>query len=231
VSGRLTPGQPRGVPRTPPRPRAIPPLSRPRRAPDAAALARRRLAVTVAKWLLPAGALLLLAAIALWPEIESAEERGRVAFRRVAAVAPEAATVTAPRYQGVDEQGRPVNVTAERAAQRGQSSVFDLAAPRGDMLLADGAWLLGEAERGVFDRAANRLDLAGRVTLWHDGGTVIVTQAARVELGGGAASGETPVAAQGPFGTLTSEGFRIAERGRVVVFTGRSRAVLEGDAR
>jgi lipopolysaccharide export system protein LptC len=231
VSGRVTPGLPRGPQRPPARPRALPPLSRPRRLPSAAALARRRVAVTIAKWLLPAGALLLLAAIVLWPEIESAEERGRLAFRRVGAVAPEAATVTAPRYQGLDQQGRPVTVTAERAAQRGQSSVFDLVAPRGDMLTADGAWLLGESERGVFDRSANRLDLSGRVTLWHDGGTVIATEAAQVELGGGSASGEAPVAAQGPFGMLTSEGFRVAERGRVIVFTGRSRAVLEGDSR
>lgn len=230
MSGRATPGQPRGPQRPPARPRAIPPLSRPRRTPNAGALARRRAVVTIAKWLLPAAALLLLSAIALWPEIESAEERGRVAFRRVVAVAPEAATVTAPRYQGLDQQGRPVNVTAERAAQRGQSNVFDLVAPRGDLLTGDGAWLLGEAARGVFDRPADRLDLAGRVTLWHDGGTVIVTEAARIELRAGSAAGDAAVAAQGPFGTLTSEGFRIAERGRVVLFTGRSRAVLEGNA-
>ena len=38
----------------------------------------------------------------------------------------------------------------------------------------------------------------------------------------------TPVAAQGPFGTLTAEGFRLSDRGQVVVFTGNARAVLEG---
>ncbi len=37
----------------------------------------------------------------------------------------------------------------------------------------------------------------------------------------GSASGDKPVAAQGPFGTLVSEGFRLTERGQVVVFTGR----------
>jgi lipopolysaccharide export system protein LptC len=36
------------------------------------------------------------------------------------------------------------------------------------------------------------------------------------------------VAAQGPFGTLVSEGFRLYEKGAVVVFTGQSRALLEG---
>ena len=42
------------------------------------------------------------------------------------------------------------------------------------------------------------------------------------------ASGDAPVAAQGPFGTLESEGFRLKDRGAVVVFTGRAHAVLEG---
>ena len=55
-----------------------------------------------------------------------------------------------------------------------------------------------------------------------------MTAAAEVQLHEGAASGDQPVAAQGPFGTLVSEGFRLTERGQVVVFTGRARAVLEG---
>ena len=36
------------------------------------------------------------------------------------------------------------------------------------------------------------------------------------------------MAAQGSFGTLTGEGFRLRDRGAVVVFTGHARAVLEG---
>ena len=56
----------------------------------------------------------------------------------------------------------------------------------------------------------------------------VLTAAAQIQLREGSASGDEPVAAQGPFGTLTSEGFRLTDRGQVVIFTGRSHAVLEG---
>jgi lipopolysaccharide export system protein LptC len=191
-------------------------------------MARRRFAMAAAKRLLPLAAVGLLAAIVLWPEFDRTEDRARVSFRRVLQVKPEAVRVVAPRFQGVDDLNRPYTVTAEVAAQQGDQEVLDLEAPRADILLSDGAWVLLEADGGRYDRARNHLDLDGRVTLWHDNGTTLVTDRAAIEIKAGAASGDAPVAAQGPFGTLTSEGFRLLERGTVVVFTGRARAVLEG---
>ena len=54
-------------------------------------LARRRLVINLDKWLLPAGALLLLATIALWPEI-----RPRDGQRRASPTSAAAATSAAP---------------------------------------------------------------------------------------------------------------------------------------
>ena len=62
----------------------------------------------------------------------------------------------------------------------------------------------------------------------HDNGTMLLTDEARVEMDAGTAEGDAPVAAQGGFGTLTAEGFRIQDRGAVVIFTGNAHAVLEG---
>lgn len=205
----------------------MPPPSRRRAPPSAGQLARRRVLVAVAKRVLPLAALGLLAAIALWPEFENAADRGRVAFRRVADVQPDALHVMAPRYQGVDEQNRPYNVTADLAVQSGSEEAVQLTAPRADLLLADGGWVYLEAREGRYDKAANRLDLAGEVTIHHDDGTQFVTARAAMDVGGGHAEGDDPVAAQGPFGTLTAEGFRLRDGGQVVVFTGRARAVLE----
>jgi lipopolysaccharide export system protein LptC len=206
----------------------MPPPSRRRVPPSAGQLARRRVLVAVAKRMLPLAALALLATIALWPEFESAADRGRVAFRRVAEVRPDALQVVNPRYQGVDEQNRPYNVTADRALQAGSDEIVDLQAPRADLLLTDGGWVYLEARDGRYDKAGSRLDLVGDVTVHHDDGTQFVTARARMDVAGGHAEGDDPVAAQGPFGTLTAEGFRLRDRGQVVIFTGRSRAVLEG---
>lgn len=207
--------------------RTLPTLSRRREMPSAAAMARRRFAIAAAKRLLPAAALLLLGVVLFWPEIDGSPDQGRLAFRREAQPRPEALRVVEPVYRGIDEAGRPYTVSAGVAQQPGAAEVLDLAAPVADMVMTDGHWVHLRAETGRYDRPAARLDLAGAVTLHHDDGTRLETPAAQVLLDEGTAQGDAPVAAQGPFGTLTAEGFRVLERGAVIVFTGAARAVLE----
>jgi len=202
--------------------------SRARRSPTTGEMARRRIMLAVIRRALPIAACLLLAAIVLWPEFNRTEERVRVQISLAAQVAPESMRVAQPRYRGLDEQGRPYNVTADTATQAGASqNILDLVNPRADQFLGEGAWVILESRDGRFDRAANRLDLAGDVTLWHDNGTRMRTDQALIRMNAGYAEGDAPVAAQGPFGTLTSEGFRIIDRGQVVIFTGHAHTVLE----
>jgi lipopolysaccharide export system protein LptC len=189
---------------------------------------RRRVAVRLAKLLLPLGALTLLGAIALWPELDGAADRGRMAFRRATQATADAMRISGARFQGVDEQNRPYNLTANSAVQRDQTGMIDLAKPRADILLTNGAWMLLESQDGQYNRPESLLDLQGNVTLWHDNGTTLKTEAAHIDVHAGEAESDVATAAQGPFGTLTSEGFRLRERGQVVFFTGRSHVVLEG---
>jgi lipopolysaccharide export system protein LptC len=109
--------------------------------------------------------------------------------------------------------------------------VLLLDAPRADILLNDGAWIFVEAREGRFDKPSQHLDLTQEVRIFHDGGTLFVTEAAAVQLDAGTARGDRPTQAQGPFGTIESEGFEMSDRGAVMVFTGRARAVLEGRQR
>lgn len=205
----------------------MPPPSRARRAPSPGALARRRFAVRAVKVLLPVLALGLLSAIAFWPEIDGQGDGGRVSFRRTIEPRAEALRVVNPRYRGIDDESRPYTITAAVGQQVGAEEILDLTEPRGDIVLNDGAWVFVRADTGRYDKPAHRLLLEGNVTIYHDNGTMLRTAQALVLLDEGAAEGDTPVAAQGGFGTLTSEGFRLTERGAVVVFTGNARAVLE----
>ncbi|MFC7734527.1 LPS export ABC transporter periplasmic protein LptC [Roseomonas sp. GCM10028921] len=202
--------------------------SRARRSYTRGAIIRRRVAIRLLKVLLPVGALALLSAIVLWPEFERTGENARLSFRRLSRATPESVRVVDPRYQGIDEQGRPYNVTAFTASQQGSTNIVDLETPKGDLMLSGGGWMLLESRAGRFDRDNNILDLRGDVTIWQDDGTLIETQEARVDVRGGNAEGDRPIAAQGSFGTVTGEGFRLRDRGAVVVFTGNARAVLEG---
>jgi lipopolysaccharide export system protein LptC len=189
---------------------------------------RRHVVVRIFKVLLPLGALSLLAAIVLWPEFERAGDSARLSFRRISRATPDAVRVVDPRYQGTDDQNRPYNVTAVEAAQQGSANIVDLEAPRADITLSGGAWMLVESRTGRYDRDSSLLDLSGDVTIWQDDGTLIQTEEALVDVKAGNAEGDSPIAAQGSFGTLTGDGFRLRDRGAVVVFTGNARAVLEG---
>jgi lipopolysaccharide export system protein LptC len=208
--------------------RHIPPPSRQRRPPTRGALLRRRVLVRLTKLVLPVMALGLLAAVAFWPELEGGGENSRVSFRRVAEPRPEALRVVNPHFRGVDELARPYTITAATAQQPGSEEVLDLTQPRADIQLTDGAWVYLRAEEGRYDKAARTLFLKGDVTIYHDNGTMLRTPSALVAIDEGGASGDEPVSAQGPFGTLTSEGFRLVDRGAVVLFTGQARALLEG---
>ena len=209
--------------------RALLTPSRARRAPSAGGIARRNRLVMLVKWLLPMLALALLGLLLFWPEIEGRD--GRLSFRRGPALVPEALQVVAPRYQGIDELNRPYTITASTARQVGQAEVLLLDAPRADILLNDGAWIFVEAREGRFDKPSQHLDLTQEVRIFHDGGTLFVTESAAVQLDAGTARGDRPTQAQGPFGTIESEGFEMSDRGAVMVFTGRARAVLEGRQR
>lgn len=213
------------------RPRSLVP-SRARIAPSAGSLARRRWAVQVAKLGLPLLAAGLFALILFWPEIDGRDQR--LSFRRAPTPEAESLHMLAPRYQAVDGANRPYTITArggsiargEAGLPEGQAVVL-LAEPKADILLNDGAWLYVESRDGRYDRAANLLELEGDVTVFHDNGLMFRTERAVVRVQEGSASGQSPTRAQGPFGTIHAEGFEMTERGAVVVFTGRARAVLE----
>lgn len=192
-------------------------------------LPRRRWLVGLAKRVLPLVALALLGVVALYPELNGSAERSRISYRRVE-VTPAGGQLTEARYQGVDDAGRPFTVTASKVRQAGPERT-DLEAPKADMALPSGAWMMVEAHRGVYEQKANRLDLSGDVTLYRDDGTVLQTDSVSVDMRQSAAAGTEMVHAEGPFGVLDAQGFTITDRGTVILFIGPARVVLNGASR
>jgi lipopolysaccharide export system protein LptC len=198
------------------------------RTPDPGGLARRRLVITLTKWLLPTAALLLLATIALWPEFIRMRDSARIAFQRLATEVG-GATLTDARYHGVDEQGRPYTLTAATAQQDGPDRV-NLTTPKGDITLSNGTWLMVQSKVGVFLQHSGQLDLSQDVTLYRDDGTTMTTASASVDLKNGAAASSDPTHAEGPFGTLYSQGFTLTDKGTAIQFSGPAHLVLNGTA-
>jgi lipopolysaccharide export system protein LptC len=200
--------------------------TRDRMPPTPRRIARRRLLITVTKWVLPLAALALLALIALWPEIDRASTRARLTMNHVSGELDGGKVIDA-RYNGVDEKGRPYTVTAATAWQIDVERV-GLTLPKGDITLENGTWLMLTSKEGTFIQHANQLDLVKEVTLYRDDGTTMHTESASIDLKAGAAAGSEPVHVEGPFGVLDAQGFTVMDKGTAIDFPGPAHVVLNG---
>jgi lipopolysaccharide export system protein LptC len=201
-------------------------IAKVRRPPSAGRIARRRFLLLVAKLMLPSLALLLLVSIAIWPQVQHQLQSSRLAYRRISSDI-ENGRLTDARYRGVDERGRPYAFTATSALQVTPERI-NLTQPKGDIVTESGAWVMLQADQGVFLQHSNKLDLSGHVVLYRDDGTTLRTATASVDLKQGAASGADTVSVEGPFGTLDASGFTAVDKAAVIQFTGPARMILNG---
>lgn len=201
--------------------------SRARRAPTARRIAAHRTVVGLTKWLLPLCALLLLGAVAAWPELVRIKDNSRIALRRVFAVDVSSSRMREPHYRGVDERNRPYTLTADWATQTSPERV-ELVSPKGDMITESGTWLMVQSQQGVFIQHAGQLDLSKDVVLYREDGTIMRTQTAAVDVKQGAAASSDQTHAEGPFGVLDAQGFTLTDKGASIQFQGPGRLVING---
>ncbi len=174
----------------------------------------------------PVAALLAVMIGLVWPLLF-----GKGAFRLSSVpVTPAGASymrMDNPRFTGSDGKDRLFNVTAENAIQKQSSdTALDLTQPKGDLTTPQGSWMSLSAATGRYDQDRQWLDLNGKVELFRDDGYQVTTEKASIDLRAGVASGDAPVEGQGPAGYVNSQGFRVADRGRTIEFTGKAHLVL-----
>jgi len=204
----------------------------PRRAPRFSGRNRYSLFVGLMKVLLPAMAAALILLVVAWPQFTVERDSFRLGISRLGRGEPENLSMLNARLNGIDQKQQPFTVTADMATQSNRKeNLIDLELPKADMTLADGTWLALTARSGQFDRETRLLDLFGTVSLFHDQGFELRTASARIDLEQGIAEGSQPIQGQGAMGAISAEGFRVLERGRRIVFTGRSRLTILPAAR
>ena len=199
-------------------------LVRPRPVPGR--LARRRILITLSKYLLPLGAAALLATVALWPDFSNHKDSNRFSLANVSGEI-EGARLKNARYHGVDETGQPYTITSDAARQMDPERV-ELTNPQGDVTQKTGVWLNLKAAHGIFMQKANTLDLWQNVVLYRDDGTSLTTASATLDIKNNTATGGEPVHAEGPFGVLDAQGFTVSEKGTAIQFSGPARVILNG---
>jgi lipopolysaccharide export system protein LptC len=188
---------------------------------------RHRRTVTIAKRVLPVLALVLLALLAVLPDLRSGAGITRFAYKTAGTQAVPVSRMSGARYRGMNAQGEPFTVTATNAVQASPNRL-DLTRPKGDITLKSGAWMMLNSLTGLYHQKSDLLALNGKVTLYRDDGTTLKTAHAIIDLRNGTADGSNPVAAFGPFGTLHSaSGFTVRDRGAQILFKGPSRVTLD----
>jgi lipopolysaccharide export system protein LptC len=134
-----------------------------------------------------------------------------------------------PHFAGSNKKQQPYTVTADYAIQKSRAAkVYDLFQPKADLLDKKDKWIAVTADTGKYFQEVRMLDLAGNVTLFQDKGYVLTTERARVDLDADSAYGDRPVHGHGPDAQVEAEGFHVSDRGNRLMFTGRSRLILQG---
>lgn len=190
---------------------------------------RNRYSIVVGflKVMLPALAVALILLVVVWPELSRDGRDFRVRVSDITLEQTDSLTMLNARFEGVDDKDQPFTLTADEATRTtANENLIHLELPKGDITLDDGTWMAVTARKGRYRRDTKMLHLNGEVTLYHDRGFELRTQAAQVDLEAGVAHGSQAVEGQGPFGDLEAEGFQVLDSGARVLFTGKSRAVL-----
>ncbi len=183
--------------------------------------------VQLMKLFLPAVAVILIIMIVIWPHLQADSRRFSIGFSNIEISEAKDPSMINARYIGTDNDNQPFAITADIAKKTDdetQSILLEL--PKADITLDDGSWLVLTSETGLYDRPSQYLELSGAVNLFHDSGYEMHTDAAGVDLSNGSAEGHTPVTGQGPFGRIEAEGFRLIDKGKTIIFTGKSQAKL-----
>jgi len=213
-------------------------LSRPRAALDADKLARRRAWVALGKRLLPVLAVLLLASVALWPEIDRTADRARHTFEKLGAATSQAMHMKSPHYRGIDQSGDPYTVTAVESGEP-SDGVFDLKQPKADLFLQkttlakpsaqnldDPSWLAIWSDHGTFLNHLDALDLTGDVTLYRSDGMIFTADNAAIDMRQNAVLSAAQLHGEGPIGTIDGQGFAMMDHGALLQIAGPVKLVL-----
>ncbi len=219
-----------------------------RRIPDARKIARRRRVLRWTKWVLPAGALLLLASIASWPELQRQMNSARLGLQEAAQVRVDSGRMLGARYRGLDGRNRPYMITADEAQQVAAPSAatrqagppagtkaaapddrINLSRPIADSLGQNGSWIRISAANGVYMQHSQLLDLDRDTLLYRDDGIMMTGPDADLDLRRGAVASKDWVHAEGPFGVLDAQGYFMSQHDGLAQFRGPARLVLNDD--
>jgi lipopolysaccharide export system protein LptC len=185
---------------------------------------RRSARLTVIKFVLPVVALVTVGYLVYWWYIHNREAVINVVTPDKPSANPPMITVNNFKYNSTDSQNRPYTITADSAAQPQDKAldIINLTRPQANFTLSGNHWMTITADKGVYHRSADSVDLNGNVKLDHDNGMTFHTDSAQIDMKAKIAAGSDPVQGQNDTSEINSQGFRILDDGNVIIFTGKT---------
>ncbi len=175
----------------------------------------------------PAAAVALFLLVALWRDLIPNPQIIGLETSSLPASEVEELTMIRPRFDGLDKEGQPYTLTAERANQlTEEGKLIFMEQPAADVTLKNGRWVAISADGGRYYRLQERLELEGSVNLFQDDGYELRADEVEVRLKSGQIDTDSAVEGQGPRGEMEGEGLRVGEDGKVIELKGRSRVKI-----
>jgi len=125
------------------------------------------------------------------------------------------------KYEGVDTEGNPYTITADKASrstERDDGVLFDN--PVTDIELNDKSWLALKAAGGFFNRFAENIMLEDNVVAYHDSGYEIDMKNIVINLKERSGSTASPVTVQGPMGFASAQNMEVMPGAEKVILGG-----------
>lgn len=183
--------------------------------------------VWVMKFALPLVALAIVGILIVRLSSNNSQHQSLSALPAAEKTTPGQIELVQAKYEGIDEQGRPYTVTADKAtrAVNAPDSVSFIN-PVADITLADKTWVAVKAKTGTFDHKNETLDLKDDVAVFHDSGYEMHTQSIQINLKQKTASASQAVQAQGPIGTIAAQNMSVQDQGDMIIFGGPATLTL-----
>jgi lipopolysaccharide export system protein LptC len=183
----------------------------------------------LAKIVLPGTGLALLAVALLWQDIVPQALSGRSA-QRFGAEQLRRHEMSLPKYVGSDEKNQQYQMEAKSARLADASSdTVILELPKANIALENGNSVAITSRAGEFNQKLRIMILSGDVHVYHDANYTFRTERAIYDAARNRAWGDVPVVAFGPKGRIEAKGFRIEDKGQTIVFTGKTKVLLNFD--
>jgi len=136
--------------------------------------------------------------------------------------------MNSPKLEGFTKDGRPYSVNATRAVQDfDKQDIINLDGIDAKMPVEVDNWAKVEAVSGVYDRAANTLDVPTDILVTTTDGLVAKLQSAFLDINNGSLKSTTPVDIQSHGSRVTAGSMAVLDNGKRVVFETRVRVHID----